>query len=444
MFLACLFTNPVAAEVPTPMASADFIPFDPAQAALGQLLFYDKILSGNRNIACSTCHHPGLGTGDGLSLGIGEGGEGTGPERTAGRGPDRIKKRIPRNAPGLWNLGAKGIKTLFHDGRLSVSDTFESGFNSPAEEWLPNGFNSILAAQAVFPMVAQFEMAGNPKENEIAGAVHDRIDAAWPILAKRVRITGDYGRRFVNAFPEVNTPEDVTIVEIANALAAFIALEWRSVDSPFDDFVAGDSTALSPQAKWGLDLFYGKANCATCHSGPLFSDQEFYALGLPPFGPGRTRRFDPVARDVGRMAESDVLEDAYKFRTPMLRNVALTAPYGHNGAYPTLAGIIRHHVAPQVEFSRWTPEMAALPDAPELSATDFVIWSDKRELARQAAAVDQFTIKLDEAEIGAIVAFLDSLTGKTARTGRLGVPESVPSGLPVDRRDQVADPVTQD
>ena len=206
--------------MPRPLSEADFIDFDPVQAALGQLLFYDKILSGNRNISCATCHHPTFGTGDGLSLGIGEGGAGLGPKRTTGMEEDRIRKRIPRNASALWNLGARDIHTMFHDGRLMTSDRYGNGFDSPAEEWLPIGFNSILAAQAVFPLVAQFEMSGNPSENEIAGAVHDRIDAAWPIIAKRVRAIPAYGEKFVAAFGTIDTPDEVTIVEIANALAA--------------------------------------------------------------------------------------------------------------------------------------------------------------------------------------------------------------------------------
>ena len=428
----CLGAGPVFASDPAPLTRADFIAFDDKQAALGQLLFYDKILSGNRNIACSTCHHPAFGTGDGLSLGIGEGGEGLGPERTAGVGADRIKKRIPRNAPGLWNLSVKEIDVMFHDGRLSVSDEFESGFNSPAEEWLPSGFNSILAAQAVFPLVAQFEMAGNPKENEIAGAVHDRIDAAWPILAKRVRVTGDYGARFVEAFDHLDEPEDVTIVDIANALAAFMGTEWQSFDSPYDAYIAGDADALDRVALNGFQLFFGDANCASCHSGPLLSDHDFHALGLPPFGPGRTRVFDPFIRDVGRMGESDALEDAYRFRTPSLRNVSLTAPYGHNGAYPTLEGIIRHHLDPVDSRQTWTPDMAALPSAPHIEAIDFVVFQDKREMARQARALDIEPRSLSDEEIDALVAFLESLTGQSAQQGRLGVPKSVPSGLPID------------
>jgi cytochrome c peroxidase len=410
----------------------DFIQFDAKQAALGQLLFYDRILSGNKNIACSTCHHPDLGTADGLSLGIGEGGEGLGAQRTIGIGDDLIKKRIPRNAPALWNLGAKDLSVMFHDGRLSVSDAYESGFDSPAEEWLPTGFNSLLAAQAVFPLVAQFEMAGNPRENEIAGAVHDRIDAAWPILAKRVRVTGDYGARFVDAFAHVEKPEDVTIVEIANALAAFIATEWQSNDSAYDRHLQGNAAALTDQEMLGKDLFFGKGECASCHTGPLFSDHAFHALGVPPFGPGRTRRFDPMIRDVGRMGKSDVLSDAYKFRTPMLRNVALTAPYGHNGAFPTLEGIIRHHIDPGRSIASWSRTMAALPDAPHLSAIDFAVWNDRLEMARQMRVIDFTPVVISDQEVAAIEAFLHSLTGEGAIKGQLGIPASVPSGLPVD------------
>ena len=421
---------PAAAD-PGRLGPDDFHTVDPAKARIGQLLFYDKILSGNRNIACGTCHHHDHAGADGLSLGIGEGGEGVGPDRTAGAGADRIVKRIPRNAPALWNLGHRSVTTLFHDGRLSESDLYGNGFNSPAEEWLPEGLESIVAAQALFPLVAQFEMAGNPKENEIAGAIHDRIDAAWPILAGRVRAIPAYGEVFVDAFDTVEKPADVTIVEIANAIGAFVSSEWQSFDSPYDAWLAGESS-LPEAAERGRVLFFGSAGCAGCHSGPLFTDQSFHALGLPAFGPGRTRPFDPFARDVGRMGESDALEDAYRFRTPSLRNVALTAPYGHNGAWPTLDGMIRQHLDPTAARASWEPGMAKLPEAPWLTPIDFVIQQDSREMARQAAKVDIDLAGLDDDDIEDLVAFLHSLTGVTARSRPLGRPETVPSGLPVD------------
>ncbi|AXT28830.1 methylamine utilization protein MauG (plasmid) [Ruegeria sp. AD91A] len=412
-----------AQELPHPLTDDDFIPFDMEQAAIGHQLFYDPILSGNRNITCAHCHHPDFGTSDGLSLGIGEGGQGLGPDRTPGTGADRIRKRIPRNSPGLWNLGAKDIHTVFHDGRLSISNDYGNGFNSPAQEWLPEGLNSLLAAQALFPLTSQFEMAGNVAENEVTGAVQDRIDKGWPILAKRVRTDPRYGPAIVAAFDEVETTEDITITHVANALAAFMAIEWRSTDSPFDHYLAGDTNALSTAQMDGMKLFYGEARCSTCHTGPLLSDQKFHALGLPPFGPGRTRQWDPFVRDVGRMGESNRLEDAYRFRTPMLRNVALTAPYGHNGAFPDLESVIRHHLDPQASLDTWTPQMAALPEVPWLQKTDFLVWEDYYEMERQRKKNDIEPIQLTEVETQNLIAFLHSLTGSSVDSSKFGVPK---------------------
>jgi cytochrome c peroxidase len=409
----------------------DYIAFDPAQARLGQLLFHDKILSGNRNIACNTCHQHDRAGADGVSLGIGQGGVGLGPDRVAPDGPHRIRARVPRNAPALWNLGHKDIRVLFHDGRVQRTDYEKWDFETPAGDWLPAGLNSLLAAQALFPMASHAEMAGEHGENEVAGAVTNRIDRGWPILARRVRTIPEYGRRFVEAFPDVDRPGDVTIVHIANALAAFIGTEWRSHDSAWDDFVEM-GTPLPPDAERGRQLFFGRARCASCHSGPLFTDQEFHSAGVPPFGPGRTRRFDPMPRDVGRMAVTDDVKDAYRFRTPSLRNVALTAPYGHNGAIPTLEAMIRHMADPVASRAAWRPEDAALPAVPWLDEADFVLQSDRREMARQAAAIDWRPVTLGDAEVADIAAFLRALTDEDPFERPLGRPDRVPSGLPVD------------
>lgn len=433
LLLALLFAAPAAGQdLPAPLKGSDFISFDPAQARLGRLLFYDKILSGNQNISCATCHVIEFGGSDGLSLGIGEGGSGLGPNRTPGTGRTRIQRRVPRNAQALWNLGHKSVTAMFNDGRVSVSDIYGNGFNTPAQEWLPLGLNSVLAAQALFPMTSETEMAGQPGESEVAGAANDRIDMVWPILAKRVRGIEEYGRMFVAAFDAIAEPGDVTIVEIANAIAAFIATEWRNYDSPFDQYLAGDETALNTAQQRGMRLFYGDAGCAGCHAGPLLSDQSFRALALPAFGPGRTRPHDPIARDVGRMGESDVLEDAYRFRVPALRNVALTAPYGHNGGMPTLEAMVRHHFDPAASNAAWRPEMADLPPAPWLADTDFVIREDALETRRRLSRIDIALPPASDDQIADIVAFLNALTGETARQRPLGRPERVPSGLPVD------------
>lgn len=410
----------------------EFQHFDNRQAEIGRLLFYDKILSGNRNISCGTCHHPAFGTTDGLPLGVGEGGVGIGPERTTGSDKDRIERRVPRNAPALWNLGATQITRLMHDGRISASNDYGNHFNTPAQEWLPQGLNSVLAAQALFPMTSETEMAGSNEENEVAGAANDRLDNAWPIIAKRVRALPGYAQPMINAFDDIQRAEDINIVHIANALAAFIATEFKSLDSPYDQWLTGNQQALSAKQQRGMVLFNGAAQCYTCHSGALFSSQQFKALALPAFGPGRTRAFDPIPRDVGRMGESDRLEDAYRFRVPMLRNVALTAPYGHNGAYRTLQQMVKHHMDPLQSRQQWMQQKVTLPAAPWLAPTDFIITTDQLEMARQRNKVDINIPQLDTNAIDDLVAFLHALTGRQAASVDFYVPPEVPSGLPVD------------
>ena len=135
---------------PAPLDLADFRPVDPALADLGRLLFHDPILSGNRNIACVTCHAHEHGSADGLSLPVGEGGRGLGPDRDVGEGASMIAKRVPRHSPALFNLGHRSVRVLFHDGRLSVDDGEPSGFDSPVTDArrhdLPLGLDGIVAA----------------------------------------------------------------------------------------------------------------------------------------------------------------------------------------------------------------------------------------------------------------------------------------------------------
>lgn len=306
--------------------------------------------------------------------------------RTPGMGADRIKKRIPRNAPALWNLGATEIRQMFHDGRVTHSPDYDNDFATPAQEWLPEGLSGLLAVQALFPMTAQFEMAGDPAENEVAGAAYSRIDEVWPIIAKRVRVIPAYSDLFIEAYDDVDDPLDITITHLANALADFQNFEFQSYDSRFDSYLNGDLDALNDAEKDGMALFYGKAGCSGCHSGSLLTDHDFHALMLPHFGPGRTRVWDTIVRDVGRMSFTDRLEDAYRFRTPSLRNVALTGPYGHNGAYASLEDMVRHHLNPRESFEAWTPDNLILPEVPWLAHVDFLSFEDRLERAPERAA----------------------------------------------------------
>lgn len=434
VFVACcaaavLSGAPTHAET---MDADDFTQFDPAQARLGRLLFYDKILSGNMNISCATCHHHSLHGADGVSLGIGEGGYGLGPDRLSGLvGTTRVKARIPRNAPALWNLGHSDRRVLFHDGRVEVDADQPSGFRTPAKDQTPSGLNSPLAAQALFPMTSADEMKGRAGDNPVADAFEASFTEGWDTIAQRVRDNPGYEAAFLVAYPEMTSADDIGIVDIVNAIAAFIGTEWQSFDSPYDDYLR-DGTPLEPLAERGRELFFGDAGCVTCHSGPLFTDQNFYAAGVPQFGPGRKFEGNLLPVDMGRMETTGDPADAYKFRVPSLRNVTLTGPWGHNGAYSDLRDMIRHMCDPVTTRASWSPGMARLPDVPWLSIEDFTIVTHREEQQRQAKALDIVPVAMVEEDIVALEAFLGALTGKTALQRPLGRPARVPSGLPVD------------
>ncbi|MBP0482297.1 cytochrome-c peroxidase [Sagittula salina] len=427
--VAVIFGSGASADT---MTAGDFLPVEAAQTRLGQLLFYDKILSGNLNISCATCHHHSLNGTDGVSLGLGEGGYGLGPDRLSGLvGTTRVQERVPRNAPALWNVGHKTRSVMFHDGRVEADPAQPSGFRTPARDQTPLGLNSIVAAQALFPPTSATEMRGSANDNEVAQAFTRSFTEGWEALAARVRAKPAYETAFRIAFPHVRRAEDITIVEIVNAIAAFEMSEWQSFDSPYDDYVTA-GVPLDPLAERGRQLFFGDAGCASCHSGPLFTDQNYYAAGVPQFGPGRRFPGNDLPVDMGRMETTRNPADAYKFRVPSLRNVALTGPWGHNGAYSNLRDMIRHMCDPVTTRANWTPGMARLPDVPWLSKDDFTVVSLADEQARQAAVLDITPVEMVEADIDALEAFLNSLTGKTALTRPLGRPDHVPSGLPVD------------
>lgn len=402
-----LFSLTVYAELPwQPIAAEDYLTTRPEAVELGRKLFADEILSGNRNISCQTCHHPDFGTADGLSLGLGEGAMGIGPEREANEG---VRKRVPRHSPHLFNLGHKTVTEQFWDGRVSIDLQAPSGYDSPAESWLPHGLTSLSAVQATLPVTAQFEMAGNTGENEVIGAVRQRIDYAWPVIVERVIADDEYWKLISQAYPELERRRDTEYTHLANAIGDYINSEFRSFNAPIDRLSRSEDIALTQMQRSGMELFYGKGQCGECHSGPLFTDGNYYSLALPPMGPGRTRQWDPWARDVGRMGVSNRAEDAYAFRVPSLRNLSFTAPYGHNGAYATLRAMIEHHNDPIQALESYDRSQAILPDAPHIEVIDWTGFADKRELERIKRSVDLQPLKLSDVEIDQILAFLKLL-----------------------------------
>ncbi|MBO9473419.1 cytochrome-c peroxidase [Shimia sp. R10_1] len=428
LFCSVALWPALAVASPLPKADAIFPEQDMAEVKLGQLLFYDPILSGNKSVSCASCHHPDLGTSDGLSLGLGDGAIGLGLNRKID--PENPpEQRIPRNAPALWNLGATEFTVFFHDGRLEDDPSRPSGIRTPLGAEMEMGFDNALAAQAMFPVLSGDEMAGHYSENDVSQAVRlgqlTGPGGAWDILAKRVEAIPAYRI----AFDEVIGAEPIKFHHIANAMAAFIAFEWRADASAFDAYLR-DGTPLNADASEGMELFYGKAQCSTCHTGQFQTDHDFHAIALPQIGPGKAARFERHNRDVGRGRVTGAAEDFYRFRTPSLRNITQTAPYGHNGAFTSLEAIVRHHLTPERSLSAYSLASATLSDGDFLN--DFNLMNDEPEVNRIAQASDLPPVSLTNTEVRQIIAFLESLTDYDAIKGRLGVPRSVPSGLPLD------------
>ncbi len=426
----CMAAQTAAQQLPPPVTDDTYLPVNRQEALLGRLLFYDPILSGSKSVACATCHHPDFGTSDGVSLSVGDGGEGLGPARRvdANNPPE---ESIPRNSPGLFNLGAREFTVMFHDGRLEASTEFEGGLRSPLDADMMQGFASVLSAQTMFPVLSRDEMAGSYHENEIGRAVRQGLitgeGGAWDLLSRRVAQLPAYAEAFVSLYPHVTQPQDIAFTDISNAIAAFIAFEWRSDSSPFDALLRGE-TKFEGAAKRGLELFYGSKGCAGCHGGAFLTDHSFHAMGAPQIGPGKSAAFETHTRDDGRFRVTGRDADRYAFRTPSLRNVALTAPYGHAGAHRDLASFIAAHADPLQGLADYDRSQAVLVNP---SDHDFAILDDPAALAAIAQAVTTRPVPLTASEIEDLVAFLETLTDPVAISGRLGVPASVPSGLPV-------------
>lgn len=316
-------------------------PMTAAKVELGRKLFFDARLSADGKVSCSSCHDPKLAFGDAKPLAEGIGG-----------------KIGSRNSPSLFN--AMFYPNQFWDGRAEG-----------------------LEDQAIQPLTNPIEM-GNTSYDEVVA---------------RLKTLAEYRPEFQSAFGG-----DVSIARVGQAIAAY-ERTLVSGDSPFDRFNAGDQSAMSDAAKRGLTLFRGRARCSRCHTFsealPFFTDFQYHNTGVamnnPHFDKLSRRAFEvvdtaqskevidrlaeqPGGEELGRVRFSYVVFDIGAFRTPTLRNIALTAPYFHDGSARTLADVAR-----------------------------FYNEGGKANVAREWELTP---LALTESEQRDLVAFLESLTGK--------------------------------
>lgn len=418
-----------------PARDSDFLQGSPAMVQLGQALYFDKILSGNRNMSCATCHSPVIATTDGLSINIGTGGQGLGVLRDAGAFPpgDRDPiERGQRNMPALFNQGHRDFVRLFWDGRIAVDPTVPQGFRSPAGEALPFGFNHLLEAISIFAPTEGQEMTGRGTANELAiAAASSAFTGVWDGVMARLRAIPEYVDLFRTAFPEITSPAQMNIVHMGKAIGAFQAVAFRSDDSPFDRFLRGDERALSPSADAGMRLFYGRARCVDCHGGTFQTDHQFHAIGVPQIGPGFGGVGHAGREDFGREGVTGDSADRYRFRTPSLRNVELTGPWGHDGFFNSLEGIVRHHLDPVRSLETADPSQRVLPSRPDLDALDLIAFENPGTTAAIADRIEIRRRRLSDREVSDLMDFLRSLTDSAAMDMRKTVPKRVPSGLPL-------------
>lgn len=320
-------------------------PQTPEKIELGRKLFFDKRLSSDGSVACATCHDPNMGFADGKPVAEGV-----------------AQKRGTRNSPTLLNV-------LFNSGQF----------------W--DGRADSLEDQAVLPLTNPLEM-GNPSLDGVVA---------------RISALPEYSQPFRAAFGDLPT-----ITNLAKAIASY-ERTLVAGDSDFDRYFAGDQAAIADSAKRGFALFRGKGRCSRCHTFneqmPLFTDFAYHNTGVA----ARHPRFEHLARlayaatdtphaakvidrlsaeeggdELGRMSFSYLVFDLGSFRTPSLRNVALTAPYFHDGSAGTLADVVR-----------------------------FYNEGGKPNLNREW---DLNALSLSEAEQRDLVSFLETLTGRYPRT----------------------------
>jgi len=356
MFTTLVVTLAASAAEPLPNTKIEALPRSAAlptdtsaKVELGRLLFFDPILSATRDVACATCHHPQYGWADARPTPLGVHAKGIGPERKLVQNAEFMPLR--RNTPTILNAAFNGI---------------ESGkpFDPAKSPMFWDNRVQSLESQALAPIRQREEMRGD---------VCTEAEAV-PAMIERLKAIPDYIRRFDG---------EITAGKVTEAIAAY-ERTLITPDSPFDRFMRGDKTAMSPAQQHGMQVFQ-KAGCALCHNGPMLSDFKLHAIGL-----------------------SDATTNRTEFRTPTLRNLKHTAPYMHHGGNVTLEDVLFF-------YDRLMDQAAET-----LEGGDIATLPPLDPLLRQMNLLPEDTAP--------ILTFLEALNSDDYDKS---APQSVPSGLPV-------------
>lgn len=281
--------------IPTPANN----PITPEKIELGKLLFFDPILSGNRDVACATCHHPDFAFAEGLELSIGVNGKGFGSKRAF---------MLPNDMPFVKRNSQSVVNTAFNGLTL----TNETGPEEAPMFWDLRA--KSLESQSLEPTKALEEMRGHGFGQE---------DVLAEVIG-RLRKNAIYTRLFKTAFAENDA---VNALNLSRALATY-ERSLVSNNSRFDQYMRGETDALSELELRGLQAFL-TSGCAKCHNGPMLTDFKVHAMG--------------VIDNEKLSFIDDGVQKAYTFRTPTLRNLRYTLPYMHNGKITTIRRVLEFY-----------------------------------------------------------------------------------------------------
>lgn len=398
-----------------------------AKEKLGQALFFDPIMGGPHNTTCATCHIRSKGSVDGLPMAVGIGSNGVGEQRLQ----NEKAFVIPRNVLPFFNRGSSDFTAFFWDGRVQLGP--DGRFESPLGDRLPKGFDNLLAVASTFPQVEPDEMLGRSlrRGGEGNGTYHaelvsDKVDPdnfqertldVYKNLI--IRLVGKseelnstesaYRKLFSEAYPDVT---EYNISHIGNSLSAYISKAFELQAAPWDRYIQGDNSALTPEQKMGAMIFFGKGRCAVCHSGGQFSDFKYHGLAVPQLDVGKHGGY----LDYGRAKATSLDNDRFQFRTPPLRNVTRTGPWGHNGIFESIGEAIEHHFNP-IPFL-----YAAQQNRPREAELAGRILSYRSPVLSEIYPVSEEDVRL-------LVSFLESLESDTVMSDEEALPLSVPSGM---------------
>ncbi|WP_420006525.1 cytochrome-c peroxidase [Arenibacterium sp. LLYu02] len=360
-----------------------------AKFRLGERLFFDPLLSGQGDRTCATCHILVSATADGADL-----------ETRLDVSLNWLPDVPARNVPDLWNRDHNDVSTMLWDGRLQAMASAEQGGLVLPEDLSTAGFENLMALQSVRPIIVPTEMLGEPGIGNALAPETGRAPNPKEVLARLALrlfegdVKGTDPETYQSLLREsyaVGAADEVHPSHLGNALAHYIEIAFQSRDTPWDDYLGGDLSAISTDQKRGALIFYGIGRCAVCHAGDVFSDFNFHSVGVPD---------SREEKDLGRFYATGLADDQFLFRTPLLRNVTLTAPYFHNGQADTLEIAIKQHLDPY-RFARAYAEGGEHLMAPtEIDAISPILETGSF---------------ITEEQIGLLIAFLEALEDRRAR-----------------------------